>query len=804
MKELIRHILKENRLQQEIKQFIEDNNIFDAAEMVGGLDNLKSIFKDDLELSEMLNQLTGVVDFEYHDAFKDPRFVVFPIKYEIIGVEKNIWGTHSWPLLNIIYDDSKLTSEEKNKLITILATIQNDNTVGKIETNLPEIKTSGYFDVKQINGEDVDIHDVEFPFSKEDVKRIHNKLYGESESLNESEKDTKRLFKIIKMIMEDMILPEYGHLICSYEITLNEDFFNIPQVTVLFIGGYGTEYWPVTQAVRNMYNEVLDDIVKEIATYTGVVIYVDMLQTPKCEDKENIYLRESESEDKDYSPAGKEITPNQIVVHKSNPMFRDKIMENGLKVRAGECYKVYVGYGVKCKPAIFATNSTNKRAWFDSTYDDDIWFIDTTMIPDVKWFKDRHFESRSKHIVTFQDIPKEAITLKYEGTGSSEDVLNSWPEDSPNRLQESIRSILREDSLKNDLMESEDKKLDLVKQMILQLFDEVEYIEIGEIYGKPLIRIYHDVENTAANYDTWFEEVIEDKIDEMTGGNIILCSWWTPQWHYKRKNADFFIDVERIEHDDEGNEINESEEKQPKYLDIIKDIVEPFKNEDCVCDIRVLYNEEDDMYLIDVEVGLFDLKEKFYAEVGRNHYVKKIRLDIKEAIKGYIPIDNFYVGSYSTPKCGEKRWWDKNINESDNKEQSLQKLIDQHGLYDIIKMSGLDFNQVKSLLSKIENPKEILKQYIREFVIEKGGESEGNYGSIFGIGLSLNNTKVLQDIMVQDSDQIAVEIWGYEFDEYGFKEQTEQYLTTINNLTNEELLSILSWMMETIEGGYWD
>ena len=146
--------------------------------------------------------------------------------------------------------------------------------------------------------------------------------------------------------------------------------------------------------------------------------------------------------EEDYSPAGKEVTPNNIVIHKSNPMFRDKIMENGLKVRAGECYKIYVGYGVKCKPAIFATNSTNKRAWFDSTYDDDIWEINTEMIPDVKWYKDRHYESRSKHIVTFQDIPKEAITLKYEGTGSGDH--KKWDKDLPN-LYESIKKILREE-----------------------------------------------------------------------------------------------------------------------------------------------------------------------------------------------------------------------------------------------------------------------------------------------------------------------------------------------------------------------
>jgi hypothetical protein len=187
-----------------------------------------------------------------------------------------------------------------------------------------------------------------------------------NESSNRNEKDTKKLFKITKMIMEDLILPSYNHIICSYEITLNE-VFNIPEVTVLFIGGYGTKLWPMTQGIRQMYLDVLEDISKEIANYTGVVIGVRGEQTPKCEDKENIYLRESKTEDKEYSPAGKEITPNKIVIHKSNPKFRDIISNEGLKVRAGECYKIYAGYGEKCIPAIFATNSTNKRAWFDST-----------------------------------------------------------------------------------------------------------------------------------------------------------------------------------------------------------------------------------------------------------------------------------------------------------------------------------------------------------------------------------------------------------------------------------------------------
>ena len=474
MRELIRHILKENRIQQELKQVIKNSNIFDAADMVGGVENLKRIFKGDPEFSSLFEKLTGTVTFYYIG------YLGFPLEYEIIGRNSNIPKTNHWPVINVIYDENKLTPEENKVFKEMIKYLADEAQHSGFESKFEDSRlfNVNYFTIKEINGQDINSIDYGYDFSNEDfdVKNIHNKLYVKSESLNESEKDTKKLFKITKMIMEDMILPEYNHIICSYEITLNE-VFNIPEVTVLFIGGYGTKLWPMTQGIRQMYLDVLEDISKEIANYTGVVIGVRGEQTPKCEDKENIYLRESESEDKDYSPAGKEITPNHIVVHKSNPMFRDKIMENGLKVRAGECYKVYVGYGVKCKPAIFATNSTNKRAWFDSTYDDDIWFIDTTMIPDVKWFKDRHFESRSKHIVTFQDIPKEAITLKYEGTGSSEDVLNSWPEDSPNKLQESIRKILREDINKSKFFHRR-IDLDKVKRLLpvnaKQVFYETE------------------------------------------------------------------------------------------------------------------------------------------------------------------------------------------------------------------------------------------------------------------------------------------------------------------------------------------
>jgi hypothetical protein len=246
-------------------------------------------------------------------------------------------------------------------------------------------------------------------------------------------------------------------------------------------------------------------------------------------------------------------------------------------------------------------------------------------------------------------------------------------------------------------------------------------------------------------------------------------------------------------------DINESKEKKPKYLNIIKDLLESIKDEDCVCDVRVLYDEEDDIYLIELNMGTEELNDKFIAVIDMNHYVSKLRRDIKETIKDYLPIDNFYVGSYASQKCNSK-----NLNESSIKEKSLVKLIEKDGLYNFIEMSGLDFNQVRSLIKQIDNPKEILKQYIREFVLEKGGVSGENYGSIFAVQIPLSNTKYVEDILVHDADSIAIEMWEYHLDEYGHREQKDQYLTTINRLTNEELLSILSWMMETIKNGYWD
>lgn len=252
-------------------------------------------------------------------------------------------------------------------------------------------------------------------------------------------KDINEEIKIIDQPYED--LDQYRELFdrVIYNIIGEDD-----------ICGYSLEYFlfydePTIRVIlnykkRNRTYEFLDKQIEKnrelasiLKTFVPVVDkYIVAYDTVKCNDNIN----------ENYSPAGKEITPNKIIVHKSNPSNRNKILEQGLKVRSGECYKTYAGYGEKCIPAIFATNTTNKRAWFDSTYDDDIWYIDTTMIPDVKWFKDKHFESSKKHIVTFQDIPPDALTLFYEGSGKSVYVMKESKDDIQKNLS-AIRDMLK-------------------------------------------------------------------------------------------------------------------------------------------------------------------------------------------------------------------------------------------------------------------------------------------------------------------------------------------------------------------------
>jgi hypothetical protein len=113
----------------------------------------------------------------------------------------------------------------------------------------------------------------------------------------------------------------------------------------------------------------------------------------------------------------KEVVPGAYVYHSSNPYFRDAIEREGL-VPKGKSETWLSDTKIDGK-VVFATNSDDKRDWFDSTYDDDVYRITTSGL-DNRWYIDPNFEIQNydKHIITFDSIPRDAIELIHKGTGS--------------------------------------------------------------------------------------------------------------------------------------------------------------------------------------------------------------------------------------------------------------------------------------------------------------------------------------------------------------------------------------------------
>ncbi len=113
------------------------------------------------------------------------------------------------------------------------------------------------------------------------------------------------------------------------------------------------------------------------------------------------------------------LTPVKVgkfIYHQSNPIFRNKISKEGLTPKAKS--ETWLSDTAIDGKVIFATNSDNPKDWFDTTYDDDIYRIDTSMLHN-NWFVDPNFEGfNNKHVITFESIPLTAIELVHKGSGS--------------------------------------------------------------------------------------------------------------------------------------------------------------------------------------------------------------------------------------------------------------------------------------------------------------------------------------------------------------------------------------------------
>lgn len=189
MRELIRHILKEQGSKSKLINVIDNEDIFAAADMVGGVDNLKIILKDNpIDIEETINSLNGKTNLV---AQLGRDFYEFPMEFDVIGKRVNRWGNKTWPIINLKYDISGFNERDREKFESFVSDGIEDLNFMDIDLN-PKVRkmfTDGnYFEVRKVNGKNYKFVEYSTQYDKDDIRRWVKK-YGRNHSLNENEED---------------------------------------------------------------------------------------------------------------------------------------------------------------------------------------------------------------------------------------------------------------------------------------------------------------------------------------------------------------------------------------------------------------------------------------------------------------------------------------------------------------------------------------------------------------------------------------------------------------------------------------
>jgi hypothetical protein len=153
--------------------------------MVGGLSNLKRILKDEPEFKSLIESLKGDLNLIYHSI---KEYIEFPFRFEIVGIQVNTWNSNSWPIVNLIYDDSNLSKSEKKLFNQYVYDAIVDLNIGDVNIK-PEardmFKDGNYMSINYVNGKNWESLDHDIRVNDNDMKNLYS-LYMENNKLNES------------------------------------------------------------------------------------------------------------------------------------------------------------------------------------------------------------------------------------------------------------------------------------------------------------------------------------------------------------------------------------------------------------------------------------------------------------------------------------------------------------------------------------------------------------------------------------------------------------------------------------------
>ena len=106
------------------------------------------------------------------------------------------------------------------------------------------------------------------------------------------EEATKDLSPILESLLNKMMVNKNRDIICEIKVKHPDNRTKLPhsdnkylqyRVDITFIGGYGTDFFPVTQSVANKYDSLMDDVWNIVYDFTGKSVDIFHKKVVNCE-----------------------------------------------------------------------------------------------------------------------------------------------------------------------------------------------------------------------------------------------------------------------------------------------------------------------------------------------------------------------------------------------------------------------------------------------------------------------------------------------------------------------------------------
>ena len=138
----------------------------------------------------------------------------------------------------------------------------------------------------------------------------------------------------------------------------------------------------------------------------------------------------------------------------------------------------------------------------------------------------------------------------------------------------------------------------------------------------------------------------------------------------------------------------------------------------------------------------------------------------------------------------------RRILREESQKQSLLSLIDEHGLYEFMNMVGISLQEIISKVGELS--REVFEGYIKDFIRDDGyHQTDGAVQMGYEVEISHN---IYVNHFYMKGDKVTVEIKGYN----DYNEQTDGYIESLSNLTDEEISTIVDDMSQWGKDNYSD